>query len=258
MIKKVLLTITISLLSLSFTTLPTFATNNESSGGAGAKNLEDTTNDCRNFLGMVSWDCHTGLTEAKSTEDIQKGVWVAVANVATDITVIAAYLVLGYVVYGGYLYMLANGDSGKVASGKKTLTRALTGLVIVVCANVILNTIRIVLGNANLSADCISSSNSECVSDPGDMVVNVIGWVVGMAGVVAIIFIVIGGIGYTTSAGDANKLAKAKKTILYALIGLAIAGLAQVITAFVSSMIYDAKDSAFVTTIAINTIKGVL
>ena len=78
------------------------------------------------------------------------------------------------------------------------------------------------------------------------MVVNLIQWVVGIAGVVSAAFVVYGGITYTTSSGDAAKLQKAKNMIIYALIGLAIVALAEVITAFVSNMIREANKNAYI------------
>lgn len=50
--------------------------------------------------------------------------------------------------------------------------------------------------------------------------------IIGAGALVAVVYIVIGGINYMTSSGDAGKVEKAKKTILYALIGLAICALA--------------------------------
>lgn len=52
-------------------------------------------------------------------------------------------------------------------------------------------------------------------------------------GLVAVIFIVVGGINYMTSSGDATKTKKAKDTILYATIGLVICALAFAIVNFV-------------------------
>ena len=54
-----------------------------------------------------------------------------------------------------------------------------------------------------------------------------------LVGVVSVIMIIIGGFKYVISSGDANNTKSAKDTILYALIGLVIAVLAQVIVAFV-------------------------
>lgn len=42
-------------------------------------------------------------------------------------------------------------------------------------------------------------------------------------GAIAVIMIIIGGISYTTSGGDSGSVSKAKNTILYSIIGLAIA-----------------------------------
>lgn len=63
-------------------------------------------------------------------------------------------------------------------------------------------------------------------------VVNIINFVIGVGGLVAVIYIVIGGIGYITANGDASKIAKAKNTIIYALIGLLITALAFAIVNF--------------------------
>lgn len=62
-------------------------------------------------------------------------------------------------------------------------------------------------------------------------VIEVLIWVVGVA---AVIVIIIGGIMYTTSAGDPGKTKRAKDTILYGIIGLVIAVLAYTIVLFVS------------------------
>ena len=52
-------------------------------------------------------------------------------------------------------------------------------------------------------------------------------------GILAVLFIIVGGINYTVSQGDPGKVAKAKNTILYAIVGLIITLLAFSITQFV-------------------------
>lgn len=193
---------------------------------------------CDTFLGLVPWDCKVG--EINSDTALKENIATIATNILTDLTVIAAYLVLGYVIYGGYLYMFASGDAGKVANGKKTLTQAFIGLAIVMSAYVIFGAIRIALIGDKSLGDC--GPTSECV-DGGQMVTNLIQWIVGMGGVVAVIFIVVGAWGYMTAAGDPGKLAKAKNTILYALIGLVIVALAEILTAFIAGVIRDANGS---------------
>lgn len=55
-----------------------------------------------------------------------------------------------------------------------------------------------------------------------------------LAGLVAVIIIIIGGITYATSSGDSGKVTKAKNMILYAVVGLVIVLSAFAITNFVS------------------------
>lgn len=61
--------------------------------------------------------------------------------------------------------------------------------------------------------------------------------VIAAAGIVAIVFIIIGGINYMTSAGDPSKTKKAKDTILYATIGLVICALSFAIVNWVIGII---------------------
>lgn len=202
---------------------------------------------CNYFLGMTSWNCNVNIT---NEESLKSGIWTIAANIATDITIIAAYLVLGYVIYGGYLYTFSAGDPGKVASGKKTLMNAFLGLAIVMSAYLIMSTVRFALmGSSGDLGSCLNVNDtsgaisSSCV-DANTVITNAIGWTIGIAGLVSAIFVVYGGISYITSAGEPNKVAKAKQIILYALIGLAVVGLASAITAFVSNMIREADKKA--------------
>lgn len=61
---------------------------------------------------------------------------------------------------------------------------------------------------------------------------NILNVIVGLLGLVAVIVIILGGISYMTSAGDPQKVKKAKDTILYGIIGLIICALAFVIVNF--------------------------
>lgn len=54
-----------------------------------------------------------------------------------------------------------------------------------------------------------------------------------IVGVIAVIMLIIGGIKYVISGGDAKKVTDAKNTVLYAIIGLIIAFLAFAIVNFV-------------------------
>lgn len=68
-------------------------------------------------------------------------------------------------------------------------------------------------------------------------VVNIIYSVIGIAGLIAIVFVVVGGVQYMTSSGDPGKVKKAKDTILYSIIGLIVCTLAFAIVNFVITQI---------------------
>jgi hypothetical protein len=61
----------------------------------------------------------------------------------------------------------------------------------------------------------------------------VLGIVIGITAAISFLFIVIGGFRYVISQGDPQAIAKAKGTIVYALVGLIIAASAQAIVVFV-------------------------
>jgi magnesium-transporting ATPase (P-type) len=54
-----------------------------------------------------------------------------------------------------------------------------------------------------------------------------------IVGVVAVVMMIVGGYKYITSGGDANKVAQAKSTVMYALIGVALVVVSQVLVRFV-------------------------
>ena len=192
------------------------------------------------FLGLVPWDCNAPQN-IDSQEDLVTTIAAIASNILTDLSIIAAYLILFYVMYGGFLYMTSTGEPGKTATAKKTLTNAFIGLGIVISAYTIFSAIRIAIAGNNASfQDCTISG---CV-EPTDLVANLIRWLSGIIGVVAAIFVLVGAWGYITANGEPNKLQKAKMTIFYALIGLVVFALSQLISAFVSQAFREANDGS--------------
>lgn len=86
-------------------------------------------------------------------------------------------------------------------------------------------------GDAIAIKDCEGGTSVDLV---WGWVGTITGWLLTAVGAICVIFIIIGGIKYATSGGDSEKVKKAKDTLLYALIGLAIAILAGVIVSLVT------------------------
>ena len=86
----------------------------------------------------------------------------------------------------------------------------------------------------------------ECPSDlfgePGafKQITNTILYIVG---IIAVIMLIIGGIRYVISGGDAKKVTDAKNTVLYAIIGLVIAVFAYAIVNFVIASLPSSDNS---------------
>ncbi len=87
---------------------------------------------------------------------------------------------------------------------------------------------------------CNPKANKEGLPD---VVITIINAVIGVLGLVAVVFIIIGGINYMTSTGEAAKIEKAKKTILYAVIGLGICVLSFAIVNFAVGIINSQPES---------------
>lgn len=83
-------------------------------------------------------------------------------------------------------------------------------------------------GQSGDSAVC--GSKNDTVSP---IVKNAINLLLFVLGFVSIIMIVIGGIRYTTSAGDASAMKSARDTIIYSVVGLVVALMAFAIVNFV-------------------------
>ncbi len=99
-------------------------------------------------------------------------------------------------------------------------------------------------GSANVqgcldAGACFSTNSTACpqAQDPAGKVNSIITTVVNVlsliVGVVAVIMIIVGGLKYITSSGDSGNVTAAKNTIMYAIIGLVIVALAQIIVRFV-------------------------
>jgi len=77
------------------------------------------------------------------------------------------------------------------------------------------------------SAICKQNSSSN------DLAKNIINSLLYLVGALSVIMIIVGGIMYSTSAGDAGQVTKAKQTLMYAVIGLVVSFVAFAIVKYV-------------------------
>jgi uncharacterized membrane protein len=83
-------------------------------------------------------------------------------------------------------------------------------------------------GTASSSANAVDCSST--IGKAAKTLVNVFSIIVG---VVAVVMVIYGGFRYITSGGDSGRVGNAKNSLIYAIVGLVIVALAQVIVHFV-------------------------
>ncbi len=95
-------------------------------------------------------------------------------------------------------------------------------------------------GGASDSAVCDEKANrsgqtasNNKIYGPNGILTKVVNLLSILIGIVAVIVIIIAGIRFVISGGDATKVATAKSTILFAVVGLVVAAMAQAMIVFV-------------------------
>jgi uncharacterized membrane protein len=82
----------------------------------------------------------------------------------------------------------------------------------------------------NPTGDC--SNSGEATNKINNLVHTIVNLLSAIVGIVAVIMIIVGGLRYITSGGNEQSVTSAKNTILYAIIGLIVVALAQLIVRF--------------------------
>lgn len=109
------------------------------------------------------------------------------------------------------------------------MTSALTPFPTVVAASASQNAACSGLSQVDNSTSATCSNLSNGATSVNSVIrnsVNILSYIVGVAAVFMIIY---AGFRYTTAAGDSGRISSAKNTLIYALVGIAVAALAQVL-----------------------------
>ena len=93
--------------------------------------------------------------------------------------------------------------------------------------------------NLDVNSSCSSGqlSGDQANQKINSLIHTIINLLSVVVGVVAVIMIIVGGLRYITSGGSDTSVTSAKNTILYAIIGLILVALAQVMVRFVLSKV---------------------
>lgn len=81
------------------------------------------------YRGLVDGSCEI-KKPASNKNGLSKFIWTIALNIIEMALWIIGYISAGFLIYGGYLYMIGAGAADKIVSAKKTITNAIIGLVL--------------------------------------------------------------------------------------------------------------------------------
>ena len=126
----------------------------------------------------------------------------------------------------GIKYSLSSGNPEQTNQARNGIIYALVGLTVAISAWSIVNFAieRVIQDSTTASAGNIAN-----------LLINIAGFIVFIGGVITTIMVIVGAIKYILSGGNPEQTARARNTIIYALVGLVIFVLAGPIISFVLS-----------------------
>jgi hypothetical protein len=161
----------------------------------------------------------------------------SIANILIGVYGVFAVLVL---VVSGVQISASAGNENAVKSARDNVLKVVTGLVLLLSSRAIIEIINNVFKSVNTSANLFEASgNSLRLAQGGIPTIlgNIISIASFLSGIVAVIFIIVGGIRLITSAGSSKAIEGARKTITYAVVGLVLSISAYGILVFIQSQL---------------------
>lgn len=136
------------------------------------------------------------------------------------ITTLILMIAVGWMGLGSIV--IASTTISKVAPGVSLVAASCSGAKCIAC-----NELQQLNSSSQQCSNASTSINSIVYGG-----VNVLSIIVG---IVAVVMIIISGFRFIISGGDSNGVSNARKTLIYALIGLAIAALAEILVRFMAN-----------------------
>jgi hypothetical protein len=158
-------------------------------------------------------------------------IWQFLARIAGGLNFVTGTLALLFIVLGGYRILTAAGNSENFDKGKKMILYSFLGLMLTVGSYTILaTTITIISGGSPTQFNTgplvlIDPISIVKTDDPPAVEFygrRVLGFLLGGLGSLTTLMFVYSGFLWMTAAGNEEKITKAKKTLLYAVIGVVV------------------------------------
>lgn len=142
------------------------------------------------------------------------------SGVLTRIRTVIVVLALVFILVGAVLYVTSGGNDGQIKLAKGAIFAALVGLAIGIAAPSFLREIYDVLQPGTVITVPDEVKQAKTLSEIG---LNVVNFLLGVTGVLALIMLIYGGITYFTAGIDPEQEKSAKKILQYSIVGIVIA-----------------------------------
>lgn len=167
------------------------------------------------FLTLPAWYSNVSNDCRSVIIDNLNDIWVIALNIVEMLLHIVGYAAVGFIMWGGFRYMKSRGDPSSTQLAKQTILNAVLGLGVALGSTAIVSLFAtsIAGGNTGFGLPNVAANQGQLAN-----ILNRI--IFPIAGVVAVIFVIIGGIMFTISEGDPGKVKNARNTIIYSIVGL--------------------------------------
>jgi hypothetical protein len=200
------------------------------------------------FFGLKPWyyyiplnsSCQFDATHPFTLLGSQSDLLLIILAIIDDLLIVAGIAAVVFVIYAGIKYITSQGSPDETSKALSTLIYALIGLAIAVIAIPTVSYIgnHYATGSGSSSTLGTGTLNLSSLPNPGgvangNIIQIILQDLFGVIGALSLLFLIIGGFRYVLSSGDPQNSAAAKGTIIYAIVGLLIAVVAESIVALV-------------------------
>lgn len=189
--------------------------------------------------------CYSAILEPSTTTNPLGGLQTIVNLIANTLIGLYGVFAVFVLIVSGVQISASAGSKDAIATAKSNIAKVVTGLVLLISARAIIG----IINNLFTSPSVIDTGKLFCPTSGGlgaelcptagvnALLGNAITVASFASGIIAVIFLIIGGIRYITSAGNPVLLKGATRTITFATLGLVISLSAYGILVFIQSQL---------------------
>jgi len=170
-------------------------------------------------------NCVPNLTNKNGTFN-SNDIWAIGLAIIDDLLMVAGLAAVVSIILAGAQLVMAEGNPEKATSARNRLIHSVLGLAIAFSGVALVALVSNTLGGS-------SSPNGLPTTSTAGQIKNILDVVFAIIGALAFLYIVIAGFRYVISGDNPNKVAEARRQILYAALGLLVVALAATIANYV-------------------------